>query len=216
LGSLATDAGGRSVPSVNTLRPTRSRREEHKSQTTQALREAALKLFATQGYDSTTTDEIAETAGVAARTFFRYFPTKESVLYLRRREWFESFTGDFLSQPRTMSDVEAMCSSFVMAAPGIAGLRRYLVLYGKAVASSPTLRGRQQDHQKEHAANVAQAVATRHGLTRPDERCNLLAEVGLLTHRRVLDQWLAGPASADLANLIVDEFKVLGDLFAAR
>jgi AcrR family transcriptional regulator len=197
------------VPSAKTLRPTRSRREEHKSRTTQALREAALKLFATQGYDSTTTEEIAEKAGVAARTFFRYFPTKESVLYLREREWFESFTADCVSQPKTMSDVDAMCSSFVAAAPGIAAIRRYLLLYDKAVASSPTLRGRQHEHQKEDAAAVAHAIATRRGLKRPDERCNLLATVGLVTHRRALDRWLAGSASADFGKTIVDEFKTL-------
>jgi AcrR family transcriptional regulator len=197
------------VPSAKTLRPTRSRREEHKSQTTQALREAALKLFATRGYDSTTTEEIAEKAGVAARTFFRYFPTKESVLYLREREWFESFTAHYVSQPKTMSDAAAMCASFVVAAPGIAAVRRYLVLYEKAVASSPTLRGRQQDHQREDAETVAQAIADRRGLKRPDERCKLLAAVGLMTHRRALDRWLVGPASADLGKTIVDEFKIL-------
>jgi AcrR family transcriptional regulator len=197
------------VPTAKTLRATRSRREEHKSRTTNALREAALKLFATKGYDSTTTEEIAEKAGVAARTFFRYFPTKESVLYLREREWFESFTADYLSRPKTMSDVDAMSTSFVTAAPGIAALRRFLLLYEKAVGSSPTLRGRQHEHQKEDVVAVGRAIATRRGLKRPDEACNLLASVGLVTHRRALDRWLAGPASADLGDVVADEFKIL-------
>jgi AcrR family transcriptional regulator len=204
------------VPSTKTRRPARSRRDEHKTRTTQALREAALKLFATQGYDETTTEEIAEKAGVAARTFFRYFPTKESVLSLREREWFESFNADFLSKPASMSDVQAMCSSFVMASPGIAKVRRQILLYEKAVASSPALRGRVQDRHREDAATVAQAIATRRGLKSPDERCRLLASVGLLTHRRALDRWLAGPASADLGKAIVAEFKLLTGLLDGR
>jgi AcrR family transcriptional regulator len=201
------------VPAPKTLRPVRSRRAEHKSRTTESLRAAALKLFAAQGYDETTTEEIAEKAGVAARTFFRYFPTKESVLYLHEREWFDSFAADFLSKPASMSDVEAMCSSFVMAAPGIARVRREILLYEKAIASSPTLRGRRQDHQREDITIIAKAIASRRGLKRPDNRCNLLATIGLVTHRRALGRWLAGPASADLGKTIVAEFELLADLF---
>ena len=63
---------------------------------------------------------------------------------------------------------------------------------------------------------MAQAIATRRGLKSPDERCRLLASVGLLTHRRALDRWLAGPASADLGKAIVAEFKVLNSLLDDR
>ena len=34
------------------------------------------------GYEATSTDDIARAAGVSPRTFFNYFPTKESVVVL--------------------------------------------------------------------------------------------------------------------------------------
>ena len=44
------------------------------------LRACALALFTAQGYDATTVEQIATAAGVSHMTFFRHFPTKESVL----------------------------------------------------------------------------------------------------------------------------------------
>lgn len=58
------------VAPTRTIAKAPSLRDKHKSQTARALRDASLKLFATQGYDTTTIEEIAEKAGVSARTFF--------------------------------------------------------------------------------------------------------------------------------------------------
>ncbi|MEU6607298.1 TetR family transcriptional regulator [Streptomyces shenzhenensis] len=42
---------------------------------------AAFELFTEHGYDSTTVDDIVRRAGVGRRSFFRYFPTKEEVVF---------------------------------------------------------------------------------------------------------------------------------------
>lgn len=40
-----------------------------------------MALFVQQGFDETTVAQIAEAAGVSQMTFFRYFPTKEAVVF---------------------------------------------------------------------------------------------------------------------------------------
>jgi AcrR family transcriptional regulator len=57
-----------------------SLRERKKIQTRQAIRTAAHRLFADQGYDATPVDQIAAQADVSPSTVFRYFPTKEDIV----------------------------------------------------------------------------------------------------------------------------------------
>jgi AcrR family transcriptional regulator len=58
-----------------------SLRKKHLDRTRQSIIQAAYDLFTERGFAATTVDDIAERADVAPRTFFRYFPTKESVLF---------------------------------------------------------------------------------------------------------------------------------------
>lgn len=56
-------------------------RQVKKDRTRAALLDAATRLFSEQGFESTTVTQIAAVAEVGARTFFRYFATKEDLLF---------------------------------------------------------------------------------------------------------------------------------------
>ncbi|WP_293040154.1 TetR family transcriptional regulator [Mycobacterium sp.] len=72
-------AGG-GLPSV-TISPATSKRAENKARTRLALMRAAVDLFKEQGFDQTTVEQIANRAGSSSRTFFRYFGSKEDVVF---------------------------------------------------------------------------------------------------------------------------------------
>jgi AcrR family transcriptional regulator len=56
------------------------RRDRKKSETRQALRDAAHRLFAEKGFSQTTIDDITQAADVSRRTFFRYYDSKDDLL----------------------------------------------------------------------------------------------------------------------------------------
>lgn len=55
-------------------------RERKKRETRLAIHRAALRLAHESGLESLTVDAISERAGVSARTFFNYYPTKDDAL----------------------------------------------------------------------------------------------------------------------------------------
>jgi AcrR family transcriptional regulator/transcriptional regulator with XRE-family HTH domain len=57
------------------------RRLQNRLSTERELRDAAFALFAAKGYEATTIEEIAVAAGVARRTVFRYYATKEAIVF---------------------------------------------------------------------------------------------------------------------------------------
>ncbi|MFB9950689.1 TetR/AcrR family transcriptional regulator [Rhizobium puerariae] len=59
-----------------------SKRERKKAETLQRIKDAALALFLTKGFDDATTREIAKIAGVALGTIFNYAENKRDLLFL--------------------------------------------------------------------------------------------------------------------------------------
>jgi mycofactocin system transcriptional regulator len=69
--------------------------------TPQHVGQRALELFILRGFDATTMDDIAEASGIGRRTLFRYFPSKNDMVWGdfdwvldRLREAFATRTGD--------------------------------------------------------------------------------------------------------------------------
>jgi AcrR family transcriptional regulator len=175
----------------------------------QRLIEVALQLFAEQGYDETSFDEIAAGAGLSPRTFFRYFPTKESVLFFGEYDFIRSFEDVLMAQPPEVSDLDAIRDSLIVLAPVIERIRNRVSLYEQAVASSITLRGRSHANDQEHISHMAAAIARRRGRDQPDAGCRLVATISHAVLRQSIGDWLDGPPSQSTAEALADGFALL-------
>jgi creatinine amidohydrolase len=74
-------------------------RQRQKQKTRDALCAAARKLFKERDFESVRIEEIVEKAEVSRRTFFRYFATKEAVVFPNHEQRLEDFVHALRVQP---------------------------------------------------------------------------------------------------------------------
>jgi AcrR family transcriptional regulator len=67
-------------------------RDRRREQAVDAIAAIAHELFATQGFANTSVEEIATAAGCSPRTFYRYFGTKEEVMFYDLPSLLDSWT----------------------------------------------------------------------------------------------------------------------------
>ena len=85
-------------------------RQRQKEQRREAIVEAALQLFETQGFNATTVEQIAVQAGVSTPTVFNYFGAKQDILLaLMGRADQRALTDARQQMPTFDNAVDAMC-----------------------------------------------------------------------------------------------------------
>ena len=183
-------------------------------ETRDAIVEAAMWLFATKGYESTSTDEIAAMSGISPRTFFRYFETKDRVLFFGGDALYRALLRELETHPADTDDLTALVTSLRTVAPSVAPTKHRLRLYYRAVESSPVLLGRHHQAATRHLEMVAAALAERRSLTEPDEPCIVLAEVFGVGSEHTYRVWLG--SSKHLAEIIDSTFASISHAVSGR
>lgn len=146
------------------------RRDRKKQATRRALRNAALELVAERGFAHVTVEDIAEAADVATRTFFNYFPSKESAVIGADPERIEELRTNLLTRPAEEKPLDAL--GFVLVAY-TATIDEDFDAFGEgkrtwfhrfcAVRADPELLHAYAAHMAEIETNLADAVAQRLG-----------------------------------------------------
>jgi AcrR family transcriptional regulator len=148
--------------------PPRSLRERRRLRTRRAIQALALRLFATKGFQATTIEEIAAAAEMAPRTFFRYFPTKEEVVFWS--EYPPMLAGFVAARPDDEPALEALHHGIVEGLAAIwdkDGEREHMLDRLRLAFRTPALHPRMRQQQAHWAAELAEILADRLG-ERPD------------------------------------------------
>jgi len=185
------------TPEEGTTTP--GRRERKKLATRDALRAAALELFAERSFDDVTVEEICTLADVASSTFFRHFATKEDVVIARILDRFAMLIAAFDAQPPDVTPAELLSGAMSFWYRGLASVETRRVEF-ELLASEKRL----QDHllilMVDWEQPLADLLARRFGFAPSALEPQLAAALLITTSRVVSEQWIQQP-DADLMEL---------------
>ena len=172
------------------------------------LSDLGIELFATQGFEETSIEDIANAAGIARRTFFRYFPSKNAV------PW-----GDFDVQLQALAEH----LNSLPAGLGLAdGLRSALLRFNTfppeetavhrqrmtLILKNPELQSYSMVMYEGWRKVIAGFVAKRTGAKPRDHYPQTVGWVALGIAVSAYEQWLSAD-SLDLVELLTEGTRVL-------
>ena len=193
------------------------RREAKKAKTRDALIRAAFRLFLDRGYEATTIDDITEAAGVSRRTFFRYFSTKEAVVFPMHQDRVETFRGFLQEEHEKETGFGAIRRASLAMAEIFYARREDLRIQYEIVSANPALMGLEMMLDRRFEEAMVEAVVKREGksaVTR--RRAKLIASATMGMVRTTLRDWYERGAKSNLLKLGEEAFALLEEGFGPR
>ena len=108
--------------------------------------------------------------------------------------------------------MDAMCETLIELATGIS--REALVRYERIVNSSVSLQGRSSVELVENTRRIAEGLAARKGLEKPDDECKLMASAGLMLYRQAVADVRDGVSNSTVELLIRQKFAILEAIYS--
>lgn len=189
-------------------------REKNKARTRERLAATALSLFEERGFDEVTVEEVAEAALVSPRTFYRYFGSKEGVLYDDQEDRQALVRAAIIAHPAEDPPLAAVQAAVLVLASLAAGEVDLARRRMRLAASTESLGAYERTTLMPRWEDViAEAIAARLGVdVDVDVRPRLLAGVGMAVMVSLGQTFRLEDGPADLEAQVVARFAELRDL----
>ncbi|GAB3363434.1 TetR family transcriptional regulator [Amycolatopsis echigonensis] len=181
-----------------------------------ALATAAVDLFAANGYEATTIDDIAAAAGVGRRTFFRYFDSKDDVLFANHDEIVAEMEQVFETADPARDPIEVATAAVSLVLESYAAeldvsLKRFTL-----TRTVPSLRDKEVATVDRYQRVLARYLQDRFAAA-GDEAATLRAAVAAAAiaaaNNHVLRRWLRSGGREDIEAAATEAFTLVADAF---
>jgi len=181
-------------------------RERKRLATHQRIADEAARLATDRGMSGTTIEGIAAAAEIGRATFFRYFDTKEiAIAEGFSTPWLTMMIEALEAQPAEFGPLEAVVSAFRHFEQVLADDFDAILRQSRLSQSSPGLQAWTQHVFARFEQAIGAALSPRFTDLQPDDpRPRMLGALVMAAIRLAMDQWLAGDAEGDLAQLTRD------------
>jgi AcrR family transcriptional regulator len=172
------------------------------------LEQAAMDLYEQRGYEQTTVAEIARRAGLAERTFFRYFADKREVLFSGGGELEQVLVSTVADAPASLAPIDTVTRA-LEAVGALLGQRRgreYARRRQRVIAANPELQERELIKLATWSRALAEALRGR-GVAEP--AASLIGEVAIAVFRVAFERWVDEGNRRELPELVGDSLDEL-------
>src|SRR5439155_2311825 len=131
--------------------------ERRRTHTRREIAESAVTLFARDGYDNVSVEDISEEAGISLRTFYRYFSAKDEVLSPIFTQATEDLLDHIARRPAAEDLAEAVEHAYRQISPPTDRVQALI----RPFIERPALQARSLAHLRPREAAHVSAVRQR-------------------------------------------------------
>jgi AcrR family transcriptional regulator len=150
---------------------------------------AALDLFAEQGYDATTVNEIADRAGLTKTTFFRHFTDKREVIFAGQSAHTQVLSDAIASAPAATAPLDTVRAALDALTATFTEVHREFGAQLRVVIAGNTELQERAAFKRAGLVGALTDGLSRRGLPAP--AAGLAAEIGISAFYRAFDLWVA-------------------------
>lgn len=167
------------------------------------ITQVAMQLFLAQGFEQTTIDEIAATAGISRRSFFRYFGTKEDIVLGDLARQGELVRDALEAVPLTEGPWDALRTA-LHAVNALDGDGETTLKISRMMYETPSLRARSIEKHLHWQSLLVPNIRRRSGIDE-DDHSDPTAQAIVATAIACIDVageiWTAGGGNGSLTDL---------------
>ena len=177
-------------------------REDTRRSTYERIESVALDLFLRHGYAGTTVEDIANASGVSVRTLYRYFPSKDALLFEGFQPALDEICDALRHRDRSLSPLQSLQEALAGAADAVESVSEVLKHIWQLGAEDPSLQGLSLKEIQRWRNAFAAEVAEQAGRPLHDRDVQLISIAlhGVITAG--VAQWRADGAQGALADEI--------------
>ncbi|MCW2958299.1 MAG: mycofactocin system transcriptional regulator [Solirubrobacterales bacterium] len=172
------------------------------STTHDEVERVALELFARDGFETTTMDDIATALGLGRRTLFRYFPSKNDIVWGNFDQVLDRLRGLLAATPDEVPLRRALAEAIVESNHYEPDQLHELRIRMTLITSTPALQAHSMLRYAAWRRVIADFVAGRRGEQADDLVPLTMGHVCLGTSMAAFSKWVASPGDDLDANLV--------------
>jgi AcrR family transcriptional regulator len=187
-------------------------RERKKRLAQATIEEAALRLFQQHGYEQTSIQDIADAVMMSPRTFFRYFASKEEILFSPIQTLLRDGIEHIQSLPAAEKPQPALTATFLHIASLYEQRKETFMIRYQVAKNTPQLASMYLYSLMMMEPAISDTFCSHlETITNPQD-IRLLVAIYMAVLRVVLEAWLEWGATGDIVALLRDGLERLSSL----